>query len=150
MKKVLLDTSVITASIFEEHEHFYHAFPWIEAVKTKKIEGYVSTHTLAEIYSNSTSLPYQSVVIPSIARQIIEEEILPSFRPIALSRGDYLKAIKRVADLSFRGGIVCDSLHIQAALKKKLGCLVTFNAKHFNRLVKPNELRIINPADESP
>lgn len=59
-------------------------------------------------------------------------------------------ALNRVAERGLRGGIVYDSLHLQAALKKKVDLLVTLNVKDFERLIEPGEIEIVNPLSVKP
>lgn len=150
MRKILFDTSVIFASSREDHVHFRVAYHWVLAVRERKISAFISAHSLAELYSNLTKYPLPPVIPPNDALLFLQKEVMPHFKPITLSVRDYSKAIDRLVDKSLKGGIVYDSLHVQAAMKKKVDALVTLNSKDFARLVKPDKLRIINPMDEAP
>ena len=150
MKKYLFDTSVIVAGTLESHPHLVPARRWLGAATGKKIEAFVSVHSLAELYSN-LSVPHQdSISSPKIAREMIDEWISSVFNVIEFKLSDYQKAIERVSRRSLRGGIIYDSLHVQAALKRKVNALVTLNSKHFDQLVKEGELQIFNPLADKP
>jgi len=64
---------------------------------------------------------------------------------VDLSTKDYRNAVKRLADKQLRGGIVYDALHLQAALKKEIPNLVTFNEKDFLRLINDDEIIVHIP-----
>ena len=81
---------------------------------------------------------------------MIDEWISSVFNVIEFKLSDYQKAIERVSRRSLRGGIIYDSLHVQAALKRKVNALVTLNSKHFDQLVKEGELQIFNPLADKP
>lgn len=150
MKKILYDTSVIIAGTFEDHDHFSVAFPWHELARRQRISAFISTHSVAEIFATLTTQSYVPFLPRDQVEEILFKDILPCFQPVVLSPSDYKSAIGRALDRSLRGGVIYDSLHIQAAIKKKVDALVTLNSKDFTRLIEPAELRIINPADEAP
>lgn len=150
MRQVIFDTSVITASSFTGHVHFEFAFPWIEFVKEKRLTAFISTHCMAEVYSNITTAPYQPIYPPHLAYKKVKEIALSLFKVVEFSSKDYCQAMERVARFSLKGGAIYDTLHVQAALKKKLDALITFNVKDFTRLVQPEELQIINPIEMGP
>jgi len=49
--KVLFDTSVLVASILVNHEQHSACISWLIRVKRGEIQGYIGTHTLAELYA---------------------------------------------------------------------------------------------------
>lgn len=147
-KKVLIDTSVFVAGLDENHIHFVQALPWILKSKEKKIEGYVSCHCLAEVFSNLCRVKDSVMATSRAAINIIEESILGNFKTISLSTKDYQAAMQRVNLRLIRGGVIYDALHVQSAIKKRIKTLVTFNMKDFERLVDPEELRVLNPLTE--
>ena len=55
--KVLFDTSVFVAALEVSHPRHSVCLPWLQQAQEKKIEGYFSTHTYAELYSVLTRLP---------------------------------------------------------------------------------------------
>lgn len=150
MKKLFFDTSVIIAGLCEPHPHFLQAISWLKLAFEKKVSAFISTHCVAECFSGLSRLPLATSIMPSTAEQIIQESVLPHFEIVALSATDYKRAIKRVVLRSISGAVVYDSLHLQAALKKKADALVTINQKDFIRLIDPHEMKLINPLETSP
>ena len=55
--KVLFDTSVLVAAFEVSHSRHSVCLPWLQRAQEKEIDGYLSTHTLAELYSVLTRLP---------------------------------------------------------------------------------------------
>ncbi len=150
MKKIFFDTSVLIAGMTTQHIHFVQSSPWLSLVANRVIKGFISTHTLAEFYANLTRMPHTPSVTPLIAQKMIKEWVLEYCTPIALDHSDYLLALDRIIGRSLRGGVIYDSLHLQAALKQKVHALVSLNERDFARLVDSQEIRLINPLTESP
>lgn len=89
-------------------------------------------------------MPLEERVSPLQARTMIEEGILGLFETIPLSLQDYRAAIERVSEKGLKSGAIYDALIFQAALKKKIPTLVTWNARHFEGLSR-GELRVVTP-----
>ncbi len=106
---------------------------WLEEARTQKIQGVVSMHTLAELSSVLTRLPYRPVISPAIAQRQIREN-LQGFEKVCLDEVDYEGAIARMAELNLPGGGIFDALIAQAAVKANVDVLLTLNPKHFVRL----------------
>lgn len=98
-----------------------------------QIQGYISTHGLAESYSVLTRLPIKPK--PSV-EQIAESlfDLLNYFDTVSLTQNDYRTVVQRLANLNLPGGVIFDALHAQAALKSSVDVLLTLNPKDFNRL----------------
>ena len=150
MKSYLYDTSVIIAGILKNHSHHRFAYPWLYASQKKKGSAFVSSHTLAELYSVLTRLPIQPALSPEFVSTFLHKEILDNFSVIDLSTKDYRWAVKRVSQKKLRGGIIYDALHVQACLKKQLHGIVSLNDKDFLRLIETKErIEVINPLLQS-
>ncbi len=72
--KVLFDTSALVAAFEVSHPRHGVCLPWLQRVQTSNIDGYVSTHTLAELYS-VLSLPVRPIISPAIAQRLIDENL---------------------------------------------------------------------------
>jgi predicted nucleic acid-binding protein len=133
MMKVLFDTNILVASTIEAHPNHAISLPWIQQVRNKSIQGYISTHSIAELYAVMTRLP---LVHPLTAQQVQELIVnnLESFHPVDLESNDYLEVIRNVARLNITGGGIYDAIIAQAALKANVDILLTMNFKHFTRL----------------
>ncbi|MCY7334328.1 MAG: PIN domain-containing protein [Pseudanabaena sp. CAN_BIN31] len=62
--KVLFDTNIIVAASIEAHPNHSVSLPWIQQVRSQKITGYISTHSIAEIYAVMTRLPLVKPLSP--------------------------------------------------------------------------------------
>ncbi|MEO1633593.1 MAG: PIN domain-containing protein [Cyanobacteria bacterium J06631_9] len=131
--KVLYDTSVLVAALLVEHSNHDKALPLLELAKRGDAEGYLSTHSLAELYAVMTRLPEPLKVLPDEAKALIED-LLTYLKPVPLEADDYQKAIARLMTLKMIGGVVFDAIIAQAALKAGVTRLITLNAKDFVRL----------------
>jgi predicted nucleic acid-binding protein len=131
--KVLFDTSTLVPAIVTSHPQHPVCWQWLENTRTDQIQGVVSTHTLAELYSVLTRLPYRPRISPAIAQRQIHEN-LQNFEKVPLMPIDYDTAIDRMVSLKLTGGGIFDALIAQAALKANADVLLTLNPKHFVRL----------------
>jgi len=81
---VLFDTSVLIAALIEDHPSHSQSLSWLQRVRLGEIEGFVSTHTIAELYSVLTRIPRQPRINPELAQQLIVEN-LNSFNKVVLT-----------------------------------------------------------------
>jgi predicted nucleic acid-binding protein len=131
--KVLFDTSVIVAASLPKHPVHLSCFTQLKAARTGRFHAYLSTHSLAELYSVLTRMPSQPRMSPSDAK-ILLSAYLSYVEPIALETSDYRAAITQMASLNLPGGGIFDALIAQAALKASVDRLLTLNLSHFTRL----------------
>ena len=131
--KVLFDTSVLVPAIVTRYDQHDICWRWLEDALSGQFQGVVSTHTLAELYSVLTRLPYRPAISRSIAQRQIREN-LQGFEKVALEVSDYDAAIDRMTLLNLPGGGIFDALIAQAAVKASVDVLLTLNPKHFVRL----------------
>ena len=87
MVKILFDTSVLVAAILAKHPQHFACWSWLEQVKTAKIEGFIVTHTLAELFSVISSFPSQPRFSPQVTQRLIKENI-KEFQIISLTEDD--------------------------------------------------------------
>ena len=133
MLKVLFDTNILVASTIEAHPNHSISFPWIQQVRNKSIDGYISTHSIAELYAVMTRLPLAKPLSHQQVHDVIVNN-LESFHSVNLESNDYLEIIRNVARLNITGGGIYDAIIAQAALKANVDTLLTMNSKHFTRL----------------
>ena len=95
--------------------------------------GYISTHSIAELYAVITRLPLPQPLNPQQIHDAIVNN-LKTFHPVNLDNADYLEILKNVAQLNITGGGIYDAIIAQAALKADVDNLITLNPKHFTRL----------------
>jgi predicted nucleic acid-binding protein len=131
--KVLFDTSVIIAALLPKHPSHAPCFAELKAAQSRKIQGYLSTHSLAEVYSVMTRMPSQPRLSPGDA-QILLERCLQYLEAVPLETADYQAAIAQMTALNLPGGGIFDALIARAALKVAADRLLTLNPNHFTRL----------------
>ncbi|BAY21268.1 PilT protein domain protein [Calothrix sp. NIES-2100] len=131
--KILFDTSVLVAAIVADHPSYPEALPWLQRVQAEAIEGFVSTHTLAELYAILTRLPRSPRINPALAQRLLEEN-LNKFYKVVLTPEDYQATIARMVSLNLPGGGIYDALIAQSAIKANVDILLTLNANDFTRL----------------
>ncbi|NJR69093.1 MAG: type II toxin-antitoxin system VapC family toxin [Synechococcales cyanobacterium CRU_2_2] len=130
--RTLFDTSTLVAALLEDHPQHIFCLSWLEKVHNATTLGFVSTHTLAELYSVLTRLPRIPKLQPREVNALLGN--LQILEKIVLEPQDYEAAIHRLVNLQLTGGIVFDALIAQAALKAGASRLLTLNAKDFLRL----------------
>lgn len=133
MVKVLFDTSVLVAALIVSHPQHPLCFPHLKAAESWQVEGFISTHTLAETYSVMTRLPVQPRIVPAQAQSLITD-ISQYLSSVPLLSDNYLAAIAQMVALNLPGGGIFDALIAQAALKANVDILLTLNPNHFTRL----------------
>ncbi|BBD60110.1 PilT protein domain protein [Nostoc sp. HK-01] len=131
--KVLFDTSALVPAIIVNHPQHLVCFTKIQSAKSGQIQGFISTHSLAETYSVITRLPVQPRISPQQAQSIVVD-ILQYLEGVPLVVDDYQAAIAQMATLNLPGGAIFDALIAQAALKAQVDILLTLNPNHFTRL----------------
>jgi predicted nucleic acid-binding protein len=132
--KVLADTSVLIAAMVESHPGHERAFPWLRQAKQKRIELFVSNHTLAELYAVLTTLPVHPRLSPDTARRLIREDIESVAVIIDLRAADYRRVLDDMSALGLSGGVIYDALGARAARKAEVDRLITFNVADFRRV----------------
>jgi predicted nucleic acid-binding protein len=130
--KILYDTSVLVAALLVNHSNHSLAFPKLESAQRGKVRGYISAHSLAELYSVLTRHPNLKVS-PDEAQALIID-LSGYLEVVSLQSEDYNAAISQMVALKLSGGGIFDALIAQAALKAKVNHLLTLNAKDFIRL----------------
>jgi predicted nucleic acid-binding protein len=131
--KILFDTSVLVAAMVAAHPKHNISLPWLQQVLAEEVAGFISSHSLAELYAVLTRLPLRPAIKPALAAQLISEN-LQGFQIIPLSTEDYKAVIANLVSLQIPGAAIYDALIAQAALNSNIDVLLTLNPKHFQRL----------------
>jgi predicted nucleic acid-binding protein len=131
--KILYDTSVLVAALLAEHSSHPVAFPFLKKARAGDVQGYLSTHSLAELYSVMTRLPEPLRVSPNEAQNVISD-LLEYVEAIPLLAEDYQAVISQMVALKLSGGGIFDALIAQAAVRAGVDQLITLNPKDFIRL----------------
>lgn len=145
--RLLFDTSTLIAALVEGHPAHHGAYPWLRSVKDGHHVGLLSAHSLAELYSKLTRIPFAAGTLTAAkVPQIIESDIDLLFAVISLSGDDYLTVVKHLAQQNLVGGIIFDALIFYAAVKAEADQLLTLNPKHFRQIYPEFAGRVIAPA----
>jgi predicted nucleic acid-binding protein len=145
MMKYLFDTNTLIAALVESHVHHAQALPWLHKVHAKEIEGFISIHTIAELYAVISRYPALQPISSELVVEQIEDEVLNHFEVIALNRDEYHAIIRHLAKTGIVGGTVYDAVIIAAGIKASVDHLLSFNAKHFRRVYPSVAHKIIVP-----
>ncbi len=132
--KVFFDTSVIIAAFISAHPRHENSLHWLQRVKKKEIEGVISVHSLIESYSILTTLPLSPKIYPSLAGNLIKENILKDFAIIRYSTVDYIRLLNELSSNNVTGGASYDGLILFATRKIKVDRILTLNVSDFIRI----------------
>ncbi len=124
--RVLFDTFVLVAALVASHPLHRRGVIRLNQVLSQEMEGLISTHTLAELYSVLTRLPVRPRISPELAQRLIFTN-LQQFEIVPLEIEDYQTAIAQMVTLNLPGGGIFDTLIAQAALKAEVDRLLTLN-----------------------
>ena len=136
--KVYLDTNVLVASVVEKHQSHARCYAVLDRVQTGKDEGFVSAHSLAEMYSVLTKSPPPFRHSPEQALLTIEENVLKYFKISSLSGGDYGALIREAALAGIQGGTIYDAVLLKCATKAQVDQIYMLNLKHFEAVTPKN------------
>jgi predicted nucleic acid-binding protein len=145
--KILFDTSVLVAAIVESHPMHLQALPWLQQAKAEEAADnfFIASHTLAELYAVSTTLPVKPKIAPLTAWRLIHDNIETSAKIISLTASDYKDIVREMSELGMTGGNIYDALIAKAAKKAKVERLLTFNYDDFIRVWPDGESLIHVP-----
>lgn len=125
-----LDTSVLVAVFYGEHEHHAASFELFLSLNART--GCTAVHCLAEVYAVLTGMPGKNRVSPDAALLFLAD-VRDRLALVSLSSAEYSKALNRAAALGTIGGGMYDALIAQCASKVAAKALYTWNEKHFKR-----------------
>ncbi len=129
----------------EAHPAHSAALPWLQRAKGGVDTGLVAAHSLAELYAILTTLPVEPRMLPSVAQQLIEHNVLNVLEVVYLTGDDYAMLISHLSALEIAGGATYDGLILHAASKAKVDRVVTLNEKDFRRVYPQLADRIVSP-----
>ena len=139
MAKWYFDTNVLVATVISQHVHHLPATAVMQEMLRHGHRGYLSVHSLTEVYSVLTRTPFVPRISPGMARQMIEAQILPQMTLVSLDSDEYMDVVRRAAEAGWIGGRIHDAIHMQCAAKMKCDRIYTFNLHDF-RAIAPKEL----------
>jgi len=128
------DTSVLVAAAVTRHPHNAPSLAVLEELISRKHHGFLSAHSLTEVYSVLTRTPFKPPLYPSEAWQIIEVMILPHMGLVTLTSKEYREVVRSCAVGGWASGRIHDAVHLRCAQKAECDRLYTFNVKDFRTL----------------
>ncbi|HUE10373.1 MAG TPA: PIN domain-containing protein [Steroidobacteraceae bacterium] len=137
-----LDTSVLIATFYGEHEHHGPSFALF--LQLKKSTACTAAHCLAEVYSVVTEMPGKNRSSPDEALLFLRD-VRERLALITLDELEYFKVLEDAASAGISGGTAYDAIIAHCALKAKAKTIYTWNVKHFNRLGEPVASRVRQP-----
>jgi predicted nucleic acid-binding protein len=128
------DTSVLVPAAVTRHPHNAPALAVLEELVKRKHRGFISAHSLTELYSVLTRTPFKPPLYPSEAWQIIEQMVLPHMELLTLTPKEYKEVVHECAVGGWAGGRIHDAVHLRCAQKVNADRIYTFNVKDFRSL----------------
>jgi predicted nucleic acid-binding protein len=129
--KQFLDTSVLVATFYGDHQHHEPSFALF--LRQKKQTGYTALHCLAEVYSVLTGMPGKNRASPDEALLFLGD-VRERLTLVTLDDEEYFSALDSASAAGISGGAIYDALLASCALKVRAQIIYTWNAKHFSRL----------------
>jgi predicted nucleic acid-binding protein len=140
--KSFLDTSVLVATFYGDHQHHEASFELF--LRYEKADASCGAHSLAEVYASLTSMPGKARVSPDEALLFLGN-IRERVTVIALTADEYFRVIESAAENGVAGGSIYDALLGQCALQSGAEKIYTWNTKHFKRLGSEVAAKLATP-----
>jgi predicted nucleic acid-binding protein len=131
--KVFFDTSVLVAASEQSHPHHRQTWPALRRVADRRDHGFMSVHSIAEMYAALTRLPVQPRIQPAQAERIILDNVLPHFEMVTVGV-EYTDALRLVGEGGWGGAKIYDALLLGCANKCCADRIYTFNLTDFRQL----------------
>jgi predicted nucleic acid-binding protein len=131
---IFFDTTVLVAAFEQSHPHYARARPTVLRVAASQDRGFISLHSIAEVFAALTRLPVQPRIHPVEATRIITENILPHFEVVSLGEPDYLEALRTMGGGGWTGAKIYDALLLHCAERCPVERIYTFNLEDFRQL----------------
>jgi predicted nucleic acid-binding protein len=129
--KAFLDTSVLVATFYGEHEHHEASFALF--LQQKKQNSFTAAHCLAEVYSVLTGMPGKDRASPDEALLFLVD-VRERLNLVSLTEEEYISVLEEAATAGVSGGGIHDAIIGRCAMKAKAQVIYTWNVRHFIRL----------------
>jgi predicted nucleic acid-binding protein len=140
---IFFDTTVLVAASVQGHPHYARTRPALLRIARGQDKGFMSAHSIAEVYAALTRPPVQPRIHPLEALRILTDNIMPHFEIIPIGKKDYVEALNTVGNGGWSGGKIYDALLLCSATKNPVERLYTFNLTEFKPLAPPGLQRIL-------
>ena len=129
--KALLDTSVLVAAFYGDHEHHEPSMELF--LRYEKRDVCYGAPSLAEVYASLTGMPGKYRAGPDEAMLFLGN-IRERLTIARLTDKEYFRTMEASAAAGATGGGIYDALLGACALKAGAETIYTWNVKHFKRL----------------
>lgn len=133
--KAFLDTSVLVATFYEDHEHHPPSIDLF--LRFRKKEVCCGAHSLAEVYATLTGMPGRRRVSGTEALLFLGD-IRERLTLVALDEQEYFQLAGASAAANFAGGAIYDAILGHCALKAKAEVIYTWNTKDIYACPRPS------------
>ena len=140
--KAFLDTSVLVAAFYEEHEHHEPSFDLFS--QQERATACTASHCLAEVYAIVTGMPGKDRASGDEALLFLHD-IRNHLDLVTLDQSEYFTVLEDTAATGITGGTAYDALIARCALKADAQTIYTWNVKHFKRLGENVAVRVRQP-----
>lgn len=103
-------------------------------------KGFMSAHSIAEVFAALTRLPVRPRIHAMEAVRIINDNILPHFEVVAVDQRDYADVLETMASGGWMGAKIYDAVLLACAAKCRAKRIYTFNLADFRDLA-PEDLQ---------
>lgn len=131
---IFFDTTVLVAASVQGHPHYTQARVALLSIVRKKNKGFVSVHSIAEIYAALTRVPVLPRIHPIEAARIVTDNILPHFEIVSIGKKDYVEALNTMGSGGWIGAKIYDALLLGCAARCEADRIYTFNLADFRHL----------------
>jgi predicted nucleic acid-binding protein len=145
--KAFLDTSVLIATFYSDHEH--HTSSLDLFLRFGKKNTCCGTHSVAEVYATLTAMPGK-LRVGGDAALLFLRDIREHLTLVSLNEADYFKTVEEASTSSLYSGAIYDALLGFCALKAKAEILYTWNTQDFLRLPQMIAARVRRPDQPEP
>ena len=140
--KAFLDTSVLVATFYADHEHHEHSIDLF--LRFGKSDACCGAHSLAEVYATVTGMPPPRRVSAEQALLFLGN-IRDQLTLVALNEQEYFQLTEAASAAGVSGGAIYDAILGQCALKVGAEVIYTWNTNDFLRLPHAISARVTSP-----
>ena len=115
--EIFFDTTVLVAASEQGHPHYARAWPALRRVAAGQDKGFMSVHSIAEVYASLTRLPVLPRIHPLEAVRIVTDNILAHFEVVPIGKEDYVEALNTVGNGGWSGAKIYDALLLRCAAR---------------------------------
>jgi predicted nucleic acid-binding protein len=118
-----LDTSVLVATFYGDHEHHEASFALF--LRQKNQSGFTAAHCLAELYAVLTGMPGTDRASPDEALLFLSD-VRKRLTTVTLDAEEYQAALEEAAANAVSGGAIYDALLALCAIKAGADAIYTW------------------------